>query len=269
MAVSNNITAGLNFVALLSSIAIIASGVWLASRQDNECIRLVRWPIILIGLLIFLVSLAGFVGAFWRVQCLLAVYLVAMIILIVLLLSFVVFAFVVTGPSGAYPISGRGYDEYRLQGYSAWLRHYVADNGNWNRVRACLGGSTACSGLPLKYLSFQDFIAAHLTPLQSGCCKPPTICGFGYVNPTVWINPTNPAADPDCYLWSNDQTQLCYSCNSCKAGLLGNLRTEWRKAEVALIVSLVALIWVYLIACSAFRNNQTEELFDRYKRPFT
>ncbi|ERM99096.1 hypothetical protein AMTR_s00101p00124120 [Amborella trichopoda] len=166
MAVSNNITAGLNFVALLSSIAIIASGVWLASRQDNECIRLVRWPIILIGLLIFLVSLAGFVGAFWRVQCLLAVYLVAMIILIVLLLSFVVFAFVVTGPSGAYPISGRAYDEYRLQGYSAWLRHYVADNGNWNRVRACLGGSTACSGLPLKYLSFQDFIAAHLTPLQ-------------------------------------------------------------------------------------------------------
>lgn len=102
--------------------------------------------------------------------------------------------------------------------------------------------------------------------LQSGCCKPPTACGYNYVNPTLWINPVNQMADPDCYLWSNDQNQLCYNCNACKAGLLGNLRNEWRKANIILIVALVVLIWVYLIACSAFKNAQTEELFRRYKQ---
>lgn len=63
--------------------------------------------------------------------------------------------------------------------------------------------------------------------------------------------------------------QLCYNCNSCKAGLLGNLKKEWRKVNIILIVTLVALIWVYLIGCSAFRNAQTEELFRRYKIGFS
>ncbi|KAI4380741.1 hypothetical protein MLD38_006899 [Melastoma candidum] len=101
--------------------------------------------------------------------------------------------------------------------------------------------------------------------VQSGCCKPPTACGFTYSSPTVWINPANPAADTDCYLWGNDPAQLCYNCNACKAGLLGDLRSEWRKANVILIVVVVVLIWVYIIACCALRNVQTEELFSRYK----
>jgi len=46
----------------------------------------------------------------------------------------------------------------------------------------------------------------------------------------MWTNPVNTMADSDCNLWNNDQNQLCYNCNACKAGLLGNLRKEWRKA---------------------------------------
>lgn len=102
--------------------------------------------------------------------------------------------------------------------------------------------------------------------LQSGCCKPPTACGYNYVNPNLWINPVNPSADQDCFLWNNDQNILCYNCNSCRAGLLGNLRKEWRRANVILIVAVVVLIWVYVVACSAFKNAQTEELFRRYKQ---
>ena len=95
---------------------------------------------------------------------------------------------------------------------------------------------------------------------QSGCCKPPTMCGYQYVNPTMWINPVNSVADADCSIWNNDPSQLCYSCDSCKAGLLGNLRKEWRKANVILIVAVVVLICVYLIACSAFKNAQITNL---------
>ncbi|KAJ4876951.1 ELM2 domain protein [Raphanus sativus] len=97
----------------------------------------------------------------------------------------------------------------------------------------------------------------------SGCCKPPTACGYNFVNPTLWLKPTNMG-------WLQMQivtygitikASFCYNCNSCKAGLLGNLRKYWRKANLILIITVVILIWVYVIACSAFRNAQTEDRF--------
>ncbi|XP_020089558.1 tetraspanin-2 [Ananas comosus] len=270
MAVSNNITAFINFMALLCSIPIIGAGIWLASKPDAECLRLARWPLIILGTLILLVSLAGFVGAYWGRECLLAAYLFAMAALIALLLVLIVFAFAVTRPDGSVPVPGRGYDEYRLGGFSAWLRGYVVDPGRWARIRACLGESGVCQRLSrdAPYLTADQFAQSHLSPLQSGCCKPPTACGYMYVNPTVWVNPSNAGADQDCAAWSNDQSQLCYGCEACKAGMLGNLREEWRKANVALIVAAVALIFVYVIGCSAFKNAQTEDLFRRYKQGF-
>ena len=94
MGVSNSITAVLNFIAFLCSIPIIAAGTWLASKPDNECIHAFRWPVVILGILILLVSLAGFVGAYWNKQGLLAFYLFCMAILIALLLILLVFAFV-------------------------------------------------------------------------------------------------------------------------------------------------------------------------------
>ena len=111
MGVSNSITAVLNFIAFLCSIPIIAAGTWLASKPDNECIHAFRWPVVtlgiltllvslagapvvILGILILLVSLADFVGAYWNKQGLLAFYLFCMAILIALLLILLVFAFV-------------------------------------------------------------------------------------------------------------------------------------------------------------------------------
>jgi hypothetical protein len=89
------------------------------------------------------------------------------------------------------------------------------------------------------------------------------------VNPTYWISPINNAADMDCLQWSNDQTTLCYNCDSCKAGLLANLRKEWKRANVILIITVIVLIVVYLIGCFAFRNAKTEDLFRKYKQGYT
>ncbi|KAF5743046.1 Tetraspanin2 [Tripterygium wilfordii] len=269
MAVANNITAVLNFIATLCSIPIIAAGIWLASKPDNECVHLFRWPVVVLGILILVVSLTGFAGAYWYKETLLAVYLCLMAILIVLLLSLLIFAFVVTRPDGSYSVPGKAYKEYRLDGFSDWLRNHVVNSKNWDKIRPCLAESDTCSKLAQDYFTVDQLFSSNISPLQSGCCKPPTACGYSYVNPTLWINPTSPTADPDCFLWNNDQSQLCYNCSSCKAGLLGNLRKEWRKANIILIVAVVVLIWVYLIACSAFRNAQTEDLFRRYKQGWT
>ncbi|CAG7860862.1 unnamed protein product [Brassica rapa] len=286
MALANNLTAILNLLALLCSIPITASGIWLASKPDNECVNLLRWPVVVLGVLILVVSACGFIGAYQHKETLLAVYLCCMAILIGLLLVVLIFAFLVTRPDGSYQVPGRGYKEYRLEGFSDWLRENVVDSRNWGKIRACLADTNVCPKLSQQFITAEQFFSSSsITPLQaicfidsilfckqpvltmhflcvvqSGCCKPPTACGYNFVNPTLWLNPTNMAADADCYLWSNDQSQLCYNCNSCKAGLLGNLRQDWRKANLILIITVVVLIWVYVIACSAFRNAQTENL---------
>lgn len=93
--------------------------------------------------------------------------------------------------------------------------------------------------------------------LQSGCCKPPAECGFVYENETLW-NPGGGlvGSNPDCTRWSNDQEQLCYQCNSCKAGVLASLKKSWRKVSVINIVVLIILVIFYVIGCAAFRNNR-------------
>ncbi|RRT66627.1 hypothetical protein B296_00006540 [Ensete ventricosum] len=164
---NNNITALVNFVGLLCSVPVIGAGIWLASKQGNECVRLARWPVIILGVLLLLVSLAGFVGAYWDKQRLLAAYLFCMAALIVLLLALLIFAFAVSRPDGSYPVPGRAFREYRLDGFSVWLRHYVADH--WPQIRTCLSSSDACKklGRNQPYLTADQFFQTGLAPIQA------------------------------------------------------------------------------------------------------
>ena len=80
---------------------------------------------------------------------------------------------------------------------------------------------------------------------QSGCCKPPTSCGFTYVNGTTWI-PTPAAAgapaaatNVDCSRWSNNQQTLCFQCDSCKAGFLDDIKKAWSFDALYPILALV------------------------------
>ncbi|XP_051194476.1 tetraspanin-2 [Lolium perenne] len=268
MAVSNNITACVTLMALICAVPVIASGIWFASAQGEECARLARWPVAILGGLILLAALAGFVGAYWNRRRLLAFYLFAMGLLIVLLIALLAFAFAVTRGSGAYPVLGRAYDEYRLDGFSMWLRGYVSDDpGRWEGIKSCLAVSDTCKKLARQasFVTADQFYQSSLTPLQSGCCKPPSVCGFGYVSPTVWTNPARPAADADCGRWSNDPAQLCYECESCRAGLLATLRRQWHKANIALVVATVSLVFLYLVGCSAYKNAHAAAIYRRYK----
>ncbi|VFQ83009.1 unnamed protein product [Cuscuta campestris] len=230
----------------MCSIPIITTGIWVASQPENQCIHWVRWPVVLVGAAVLLVSLAGFAGAYWNKEGLLSIYLVFMAILILLLLSLLIAASVATRPGG-----GAAYGE---EGYSGWLRDHVAGEDYWGGIKACLAADYGiCRGINDVYSD-----ANNLSPLQLGCCKPPTKCGFQYVNPTTLINPTYPTIDSDCSVWSNDPTEMCYGCDSCKAGILGNLRKQWQRANIVLVIALVLLTCVYIVACSAYRNAQNK-----------
>lgn len=95
--------------------------------------------------------------------------------------------------------------------------------------------------------------------IKSGCCKPPTACGYMYLNETMWdVGGAGGVmgVEPDCGMWSNDQDQLCYNCESCKAGVLASLKKSWRKVSVVNIIVLIILVIAYVVGYAAFRNNR-------------
>ena len=83
MAKNNTIIGTINFITLLLSIPIIGAGIRLANEPDNYCVKILQWPLIILGISISVVALLGFVGGCWRITLLLIFYLVAMFILIV------------------------------------------------------------------------------------------------------------------------------------------------------------------------------------------
>ncbi|XP_073272871.1 tetraspanin-8 [Primulina huaijiensis] len=255
---SNNLVGILNIVTFFLSIPIIAGGIWLSKQGSTECERFLDKPVIALGVFILLVSIAGIVGSCCRISWLMWVYLLVMFLLIVLLFCFTIFAFVVTNKGAGEAISGKGYKEYRLGDYSNWLQKRV--NKNWGKISSCLADSKICQSL-IEDVStpVDDFYRKHLSALQSGCYKPSNDCNFQYVSPTNWNNNNSTSSgNPDCATWSNDSSKLCYGCQSCKAGLLDNIKNEWKKVAVLNIIFLVFLIIVYSVGCCAFRNNMED-----------
>nr|GMD61383.1 tetraspanin-3-like [Ipomoea batatas] len=159
------------------------------------------------------------------------------------------------------PVLNRAYSEYYLQDYTGWLEERVTTQSYWSKISSCVRDSHVCGKMGRSVNGIPEtadmFNLRKLSPIQSGCCKPPTACGYIYGNETYWTPGTGLiGADPDCARWSNDQEQLCYNCNSCKAGVLASLKKSWRKVSVINIVILIFLVIMYVVACAAFRHNK-------------
>ena len=92
---SNTVIGFLNFFTLLASIPIIGAGLWMA-RSTTTCENFFQTPLLVIGFVVLVISLAGFIGACFHVAWALWVYLVIMVFIIAALLGFAVFGFVVT-----------------------------------------------------------------------------------------------------------------------------------------------------------------------------
>ncbi|KAJ8747284.1 hypothetical protein K2173_014521 [Erythroxylum novogranatense] len=245
---SNTLIGFLNLFTLLSSIPIIGAGLWMA-RNRTSCESFLQTPLLVLGFVVLLVSLAGFIGACFRVAWALWLYLVVMLLLIGTLLGLTLFGFVVTSQGGGKAVDGRVYKEYKLEDYSTWLRNRVQDPEYWSTIRNCILGSRTCA--QIASWTPYDYLQKDMSPIQSGCCKPPTSCSYNMATQT--------SQDPDCYKWNNAPNLLCYECDSCKAGVLEEVRRDWHKLSVLNIVMLVFLIGIYSIGCCAFRNTKRAE----------
>ncbi|KAL7148630.1 hypothetical protein ABFS83_06G191600 [Erythranthe nasuta] len=246
---SNTVIGFLNLFTLLASIPIIGAGLWMA-RSSTTCESFLQTPLLVVGFVILIISLAGFIGACFHVAWALWVYLVIMLFLIGALMGLTVFGFVITSSGGGAAVPGRAYREYHLKDYSPWLRKRIEDPRYWVNIKSCILGSKTCAKVVL-WTPF-DYLTAEMTPVQSGCCKPPTSCNYAAAAEAA-------AQEADCYRWSNAAGVLCYECESCRAGVLEDVRRDWHKLSVLNIVMVVVLIGIYSVGCCAFRNAKRAE----------
>uniref|UniRef100_A0ACD5XF45 Uncharacterized protein n=1 Tax=Avena sativa TaxID=4498 RepID=A0ACD5XF45_AVESA len=253
---SNTVVGYLNLLTLLASIPVIGAGLWLAHAASTTpaatCQSALQGPLLAVGFVAFLVSLPGFIGARYHVSWALWLYLAALILLVLALLGAAVFGLVVTAGGGGAQVPGRPYREYRPRDYSSWLRKHVADDKYWRPALACVASSRACR--EVAGWTPEDYMRRDLTPVQSGCCKPPTSCVYGDGELAVTA-----VQEEDCYVWRNDPAVLCYGCESCRAGVMEQLRRHCHNLTVLNAALLLVLIAVCSGGCCAYRNARRAE----------
>ncbi|CAA0811957.1 Tetraspanin-3 [Striga hermonthica] len=172
MRTSNHLIGFLNFLTFLLSIPILGGGIWLSSRANNtDCMRFLQWPLIVIGVAIMVVSLAGFAGSCYRNNFLLYLYLWAMFFIVAALLGFVIFAYAVTDRGSGRPVLNRVYEDYSLGDYSGWLADRVGSPEYWSKISSCIRDSHVCrrirrtvGGVPE---SAEMFYVRRLTPIEA------------------------------------------------------------------------------------------------------
>ncbi|CAH9118267.1 unnamed protein product [Cuscuta epithymum] len=243
----------LSVLPILLSAPIIAAGIW----ASNSCANFYFQQIIIsMGALMFLVGLVACCAISTEDEDASATYFGTTFLLFLMAVALFIAAFVVTGYSGSpHSVPGRNYVEYRLDHFAFWLRRRVSGYFRWNPIISCLTASNWCEKLDKTYSSSQQLFTAHLTPLQSGCCMPQAKCEYTYVSPTNWKVSKDNKTDTDCLNWSNDPRKLCYSCDSCKAGFLADIRKKIRIANLIMFITFLVAIVVCVGSCVIFTMN--------------
>ncbi|THU55171.1 hypothetical protein C4D60_Mb11t03750 [Musa balbisiana] len=126
---------------------------------------------------------------------------------------------------------------------------------NWRSLKSCLVKSEQCNNLPKRYKNLKEYKLAELSPIEAGCCRPPSECGYPAVNASYYDLSYHPVStNKDCKLYKNARAIKCYDCDSCKAGVAQYMKEEWRVVAIFNVILFVALSIVYFIGCCARRN---------------
>jgi hypothetical protein len=244
----------INFLTMILALAVIGFGIWMSSHED-ECKRSLTIPVMGLGGLILLISFIGFLGACKNISLLLWTYLVLLFLVLVTIMVFTVLAFIITNTGSGHTAPGLGYKEYHLEDYSSWFIKQLNNTDNWSHLRSCLVKSDDCNNLSKRYKFLKEYRHAELSPIEAGCCRPPSECGYPMINTSYYDLSYKPvSSNKDCKLYKNDKSIKCYDCNSCKAGVAQYMKVEWRVVAIFNLILFVILSFVYFVGCCARRN---------------
>ncbi|KAK7304210.1 hypothetical protein RJT34_15332 [Clitoria ternatea] len=262
--ISNTVVGILNILTLLLGIAALGGSAYIHIHgvNGNDCQKVLRYPLLFGGLFVFVISTLAIVGAMCRVNVALYLYLMLTFFVIVGFVLFTVFALFVTNKKVGDRVSWTG---YQVTDFSRWLQHYVVNDRNWDDVKSCLVEARVCQNLRLDGARnhSDSLFFKQLSTTQFGCCMPPVQCGFTMKNATFWEEPKL-VNESDCKRWKNGIEKLCYDCNSCKGGVLANIRKQWKHLTIFNVLVVILVTTTYAFACYAIRNNRYD--FRYHKR---
>ncbi|XP_050229705.1 tetraspanin-11-like [Mercurialis annua] len=240
----------INHLCLLLGLAALLSWLYFGQRVGSWRRALHTNPLVDLGIL----SLA--VWLFKQMMCwfypsrktkitnLISLAMLQILIVIILAMGY---AMVVTHKGDGRAVSGRVYKEYDYWDFSKELIRYTGGFLlQYPMIEAVVDlGVCPRFGEQFNHLSELDFYNTNLTPLQSGCCKPPSYCSHQFKNATIWKTNHNPkyVRELDCKSWH--EVIYCWYCYSCLGAILFNLKTEWRHMVFTNILLLLSLLSFY------------------------
>ncbi|KAG6485553.1 hypothetical protein ZIOFF_054113 [Zingiber officinale] len=166
-------------------IGVIFFGIWMGVHHD-QCRRSLTLPVMGLGASILLISFIGFLGAWKNVVVFLWVYLVMLCLILIAIMVSTVLAFIITNSGSGHAVNGLRYKEYHLQDYSPWFLKQLNDSKHWRHLRSCLVKSEECNSLPKRFKTLKEYKLAELTPIEAGCCRPPSEAGVAQYMKMEW-----------------------------------------------------------------------------------
>nr|XP_043607692.1 tetraspanin-10-like [Erigeron canadensis]XP_043607693.1 tetraspanin-10-like [Erigeron canadensis] len=243
-----------NCISMIVAAAVIGYGVWMGIHHDT-CRKSLTLPITGLGSIMFLVSIFGFLGALKNNSIFLWMYLLMLCLVLVGILVFTVIVFIVTNGGSGHNVAGLRYKEYQLQDYGSWFVKKLNNHHNWKHIQSCFVKNETCNSLSKRYKTLKQFKLAELTPIEAGCCRPPSQCGYPVVNASYHDISFHPlSSNKDCKLYKNSKAVKCYNCDSCKAGVAQYIKTEWRVIAIFNMILFVVLSMIYFVGCCARRD---------------
>ncbi|XP_050236455.1 tetraspanin-8-like [Mercurialis annua] len=261
---ASNIVLGVfNAIILILGLVAIAMGLYFFLGSNSQCEKGIQNEMLIIGAALFIVALIGLIGSCFGINFFLILYLVVMFLLILGLICFTIFTIFVTNEA-----AGRAASRTKIMNFNTWIRDRFVNGKNWNPIRTCLIDANVCKSLGNVGVdpNVSNFYKKHLSPIQSGCCKPPIECGFEHENATFWVKPKEGSGvrNSDCRTWSNEQKSLCYNCESCKSGVVDNVRNKWKIMAIANAIFTVILILLYSVGCCARKTSSSSASYTKY-----
>ncbi|KAK6248152.1 hypothetical protein QUC31_019717 [Theobroma cacao] len=236
----------LSVVSFVLSLPILASVTWLLYMKSYDCEWLFKLPSLQIGISIGLI----FVFLICNAALFLRTRLSPMVGILVVMVPLLAMLIVGIALLGANNMEGR-----RIPATPSWFQMKIRDNSLWSNIKQCIYDTGVCEDLATTSVDLKsyDFSMKKLSSIESGCCKPPTVCQMQYVNATFWkkddrlVTQSFSYNNEDCDSWRNDSDILCYDCKSCREGYISTLKSKWLKLGEFLVCMAVLLSTSHLL----------------------
>eukprot|EP00257_Ricinus_communis_P027946 XP_025015360.1 tetraspanin-8-like [Ricinus communis] len=158
-----------NLLALTSGCFAIGSYLYFQTNGVTDCKNVVQKPLLVMGIILMVISLIGFVGAVCKLTSLLWFYSFVAFLVLVGLTAFSVLAYMIDNPNASEKLSGIGFKKHSIgEHYAQWLQNMVINGKHWNGIRACLIDHEVCKRLHKNNLVQKagDFFLKKLSPVE-------------------------------------------------------------------------------------------------------